>query len=154
MRPGEIICHADAAPWNAVYREGAPIAFIDFDSARPDTPLLDLATSAWHFVPLAEDGDRGRPRVQRALVPARGSRRSWTRTAWSDRSRFLHALQRVKLRETTYRLFWRLGPAATAGESRPPRRGPAPLAGNGSAGDRARHHISAPPPGVRPRQAG
>ena len=33
----------------------------------------------------------------------------------SDRSRFLHALQRVKLRETTYPLFWRLGPAATAG---------------------------------------
>jgi hypothetical protein len=33
----------------------------------------------------------------------------------ADRSRFLHALQRVKLREATYPLFWRLGPAATAG---------------------------------------
>jgi len=114
MRPGEIICHADAAPWNAVYRGGVPVAFIDFDSARPDTPLLDLAASAWHFVPLAE--------AETAAVLGFGEVSYGARLATfldayglSDRSRVLHALQRVKLRETTYPLFWRLGPAATAG---------------------------------------
>jgi hypothetical protein len=114
MRPGEIICHGDAAPWNAVYRDGMPHALIDFDSARPDTPLLDLASGAWHFVPLAD------PRTARVLgfgEIAYGERLALFLDAYglADRSRFAEALQRVKTREASYPLFWRLGPAATAG---------------------------------------
>jgi hypothetical protein len=113
MRPEEIICHGDAAPWNAVYRDGAPFALIDFDSARPDTPLLDLAASAWHFVPLAE------PKTARVLgfdEVDYGARLARFLDAYGleDRSGFAEALQRVKTREASYPLFWRLGPAATA----------------------------------------
>ncbi len=51
--PGEIICHGDIGPWNTVYRDGLPVAFIDFDGAGPAQPLTDLASAAWSFVPLA-----------------------------------------------------------------------------------------------------
>jgi hypothetical protein len=114
MRPGEIICHGDAAPWNAVYRAGEPFALIDFDSARPDTPLLDLASAAWHFVPLAEATTA---RVLGFDEVDYGARLSLFLEAYglADRSRFAGALQRVKTREAAYPLFWRLGPAATAG---------------------------------------
>jgi hypothetical protein len=113
MRPGEIICHGDAAPWNAVYRDGMPFALIDFDSARPDTPLLDLASAAWHFVPLA---DAKTVRVLGFEEVAYGERLRLFLDAYglADRSAFAEALQRVKTREASYPLFWRLGPAATA----------------------------------------
>jgi hypothetical protein len=52
-RPGEIIGHGDLGPWNTVYRDGLPVAFIDFDGAGPARPLTDLAPAAWSFVPLA-----------------------------------------------------------------------------------------------------
>ncbi len=52
-RAGEIISHGDLGPWNAVYRDGIPVAFIDWDSAQPVNPLADLADAAWSFLPLA-----------------------------------------------------------------------------------------------------
>jgi Ser/Thr protein kinase RdoA (MazF antagonist) len=113
MQPGEIICHGDAAPWNAVYRDGLPFALIDFDSARPDTPLLDLASAAWHFVPLADARTAG---VLGFGEVAYGERLGVFLDAYglADRTAFAEALQRVKTREAAYPLFWRLGPAATA----------------------------------------
>jgi Phosphotransferase enzyme family len=51
--PGEIVSHGDIGPWNTVYRDGLPIAFIDWDAAQPVEPLADLAAAAWTFVPLA-----------------------------------------------------------------------------------------------------
>lgn len=53
LRAGEIVSHGDLGPWNTVYRDGVPVAFIDFDAAGPVDPLLDLAAAAWAFVPLA-----------------------------------------------------------------------------------------------------
>jgi hypothetical protein len=50
---GEIVCHGDLGPWNTVYRDGTPAAFIDWDAAQPVRPLDDLAAAAWTFVPLA-----------------------------------------------------------------------------------------------------
>jgi len=50
---GEIISHGDLGPWNTVYRDGIPVAFIDWDAAQPVRPLDDLAGAAWTFVPLA-----------------------------------------------------------------------------------------------------
>ena len=50
---GEIVCHGDLGPWNTVYRDGMPAAFIDWDAAGPARPLDDLAAAAWAFVPLA-----------------------------------------------------------------------------------------------------
>jgi Phosphotransferase enzyme family len=52
----EIISHGDLGPWNTVYRDGISVAFIDWDSAGPVTPLADLADAAWTFVPLAPHG--------------------------------------------------------------------------------------------------
>lgn len=54
-RPGQIISHGDLGPWNTVYRDGSPAAFIDFDSAGPVDPVDELAAAAWNFVPLAPD---------------------------------------------------------------------------------------------------
>ena len=43
----------DLGPWNTVYRDGVPVAFIDWDGAEPVEPVADLAAAAWAFVPLA-----------------------------------------------------------------------------------------------------
>jgi aminoglycoside phosphotransferase (APT) family kinase protein len=52
-RQGEIVSHGDLGPWNTVYRDGVPVAFIDWDAAGPVDPLVDLAAAVWEFVPLA-----------------------------------------------------------------------------------------------------
>jgi Phosphotransferase enzyme family len=49
---GSVICHNDLAPYNTVYRDGHPIAFIDWDYAAPGTRTWDLAHAVWRYVPL------------------------------------------------------------------------------------------------------
>jgi aminoglycoside phosphotransferase (APT) family kinase protein len=51
-RPGLIIGHNDAAPYNAVWRAGHLAGFIDWDMAGPVTPAWDLAFAAFSWVPL------------------------------------------------------------------------------------------------------
>jgi aminoglycoside phosphotransferase (APT) family kinase protein len=51
-RNGEVVSHGDLGPWNTVYRDGVPVAFIDWDAAGPVDPVVDLAAAAWEFVPL------------------------------------------------------------------------------------------------------
>jgi aminoglycoside phosphotransferase (APT) family kinase protein len=53
--PGDIVCHGDLGPHNTVYRDGEPVAFIDWDGARPNDPLLEFGHAAWSYVPLADD---------------------------------------------------------------------------------------------------
>ena len=55
-KAGEIVSHGDLGPWNTVYRDGTPVAFIDWDAAQPVDPVADLAAAAWTFVPLASPG--------------------------------------------------------------------------------------------------
>lgn len=57
-RPGELVCHGDLGPWNTVYRDGLPVAFIDWDAAEPREPLVDLAGAAEAFMPLVPDHQR------------------------------------------------------------------------------------------------
>lgn len=52
-RAGEVVSHGDLGPWNTVYRDGLPVGFIDWDGAQPVDPVIELASTAWAFVPLA-----------------------------------------------------------------------------------------------------
>ncbi|GII78834.1 phosphotransferase [Sphaerisporangium rufum] len=52
--PAEVVCHGDVATYNCVYRDGLPVAFIDFDTAHPGPRLADVAYAAYRFVPLAD----------------------------------------------------------------------------------------------------
>jgi Phosphotransferase enzyme family len=51
-RPGLIIGHNDAAPYNAVWRAGHLVGFIDWDMAGPVSRAWDLAFAAFSWVPL------------------------------------------------------------------------------------------------------
>jgi thiamine kinase-like enzyme len=42
-------------PYNAVYRAGHPIVFIDWDFAAPAPREWDIAYALWRFVPLYDD---------------------------------------------------------------------------------------------------
>lgn len=55
--PGAIVCHNDLCIENVVVRDGRVVAFIDFDFAAPNHPLLDIAIAARHWVPLRDPVD-------------------------------------------------------------------------------------------------
>jgi Phosphotransferase enzyme family len=55
LGPGEIVCHNDLQPANTVFRDGEPVAFIDWDLAGPAPAIFDLARAAWDFIPLRSD---------------------------------------------------------------------------------------------------
>lgn len=42
-----VVCHHDAGPNNAVFQDGLPVAWIDFDTAAPGSPLEDVGYAAW-----------------------------------------------------------------------------------------------------------
>lgn len=66
--PAEVICHGDVAPYNCVFRDGHPVAFIDFDAAHPGPRLWDVAGAAYRFVPLTAvgNGEPVRPVAEQA----------------------------------------------------------------------------------------
>jgi hypothetical protein len=86
-RPGLIVGHNDAAPYNAAWDDGRLTGFFDWDLAAPATPEADLAFTAFAWVPLHA----------RHVVAAEGF------TAFADRPR------RLRLFLDTY--GW-TGPAA------------------------------------------
>ncbi len=80
-RPGLIIGHNDAAPYNAAWQRGVLTGFFDWDLAAPVTPLWDLAFTAFAWVPLharqvvAAEGFTdfaGRPRRLRLFLDTYG----------------------------------------------------------------------------------
>lgn len=48
----EVICHNDAALYNVVFQNGAPVALIDFDMAGPGPRMWDITYSIYTSVPL------------------------------------------------------------------------------------------------------
>jgi hypothetical protein len=112
--PGQLVSHGDLGPWNTVYRDGVPAAFIDWDAAGPVEPLVDLASAAWAFVPLAPrrrlresgfDPVPDLPARLRIFVDAYGL---------TDRRTILPALQRSKIVEAGGVEHWPIGPADAA----------------------------------------
>jgi hypothetical protein len=53
--PVKVIGHCDVAPWNIVARDGLPVAFIDWETAGPVDPLVELAQLAWLNAKLHDD---------------------------------------------------------------------------------------------------
>ena len=54
--PAEVICHSDTSPDNLVFRDGHPVALIDWDTAAPGPRIWDLAYLAYRLVPLGPAG--------------------------------------------------------------------------------------------------
>ncbi len=71
----EVICHNDFAPTNAVFRDGLPVAMIDFDAARPASRVWDLGYTAFTWLDLGNADHDGPAQVDRlrALAEAYGT---------------------------------------------------------------------------------
>ncbi|GAA2713268.1 phosphotransferase [Actinoplanes palleronii] len=69
-RPGLIIGHNDAAPYNAAWSDGRLTGFFDWDLAGPAEPVADLAFVAFAWVPLHRPGGGGGRGVHRVRRPA------------------------------------------------------------------------------------
>jgi aminoglycoside phosphotransferase (APT) family kinase protein len=41
------VIHGDPGPYNAIFRDGLPVAFIDWDRARPGAWMFDLSYMGW-----------------------------------------------------------------------------------------------------------
>jgi hypothetical protein len=50
----EVVCHGDASPCNCVFRDGWPIAFIDFDTAHAGTRREDVGYAAWLWLDIGD----------------------------------------------------------------------------------------------------
>ena len=112
--PGEVVSHGDLGPWNTVYRDGLPVAFIDWDGAEPVEPVADLAAAAWGFVPLAPPAQLTQagfdpvpdlPERLRLFVDAYGL---------TDRARIVPALQRSPLASAERVRYAPVDPAGAA----------------------------------------
>jgi hypothetical protein len=69
-RPAELVSHCDYYPGNVVFRDGLPVALIDFDLAHPTTRLYDIANALWYWAPLRAPRDRA-PAFRDADTPHR-----------------------------------------------------------------------------------
>ncbi|MBV9876135.1 MAG: phosphotransferase [Verrucomicrobia bacterium] len=54
--PGEreVICHGDAGPYNIIFRNGRPVALIDFERAAPGPRIWDIGFVVYRFAPLCD----------------------------------------------------------------------------------------------------
>src|SRR4051794_5227670 len=64
--PADVVCHSDAAPYNAVCQDGRIVALIDWDYALPAPRGWDLGYTAYRWVTLTAEGHRdGRNQTRR-----------------------------------------------------------------------------------------
>jgi len=113
-RDGELVTHGDLGPWNTVYRDGLPVAFIDWDSAEPAEPIVDLAAAAWAFVPLAPDDQLRESGFD--PLPDLGARLRAFVDGYglAGRAEILPALQRAAMRDVARVRLGPIGPADVA----------------------------------------
>lgn len=63
VNDGLVVCHHDPGPNNTVFKEGIPVAFIDFDFAAPGNPIEDIGYMAWTWC-ISSKLNRGTPGFQ------------------------------------------------------------------------------------------
>jgi hypothetical protein len=51
VKPTEVMCHGDFAPYNVTLIDGKPMGIIDFDTLHPGPALWDIAYAVYRFVP-------------------------------------------------------------------------------------------------------
>jgi hypothetical protein len=66
----EIVTHFDVTPQNVIFRDGEPVALIDFDLTRPGARVRDVVTTAMYWVQLVPPRDR-HPAFAEGDVPSR-----------------------------------------------------------------------------------
>jgi hypothetical protein len=66
----ELVSHRDYYPGNVVFRDGLPVALIDFDLAKPTTRLYDIVNALWYWAPFRAPQDRA-PAFADADIPHR-----------------------------------------------------------------------------------
>lgn len=101
----EVIGHCDVTPENVVFRDGTPVALIDFDLARPTTRLFDVVTALRHWGSIADPADRD-ALLYRADVGRR--LRVFCDAYGLDRERRRDVLPVARVRfERSYRAMWK-----------------------------------------------
>ena len=84
----EVVCHHDLSPKNTVYRDGRPVAFLDWDLAAPGDRIADVAHCCWQFAEL------GRPPEQDPAAAGRLGRAVADGYGLADRSRLVDRILR------------------------------------------------------------
>ena len=103
---GPLICHRDLYPPNVIFRDGRPVALVDWDLAGPAEELDDIVSAACHWAPLRADADKWglpadrQPERVRILCDAYG-------LSAADRARFVD--KAISIRRGGYELKKRLG---------------------------------------------
>jgi len=125
----DLVAHQDYCPGNVVFRDGRPVALIDFDLARPTTRVADLVNLLHWWAPLQNPVDRAPaladidvvPRV-RAAVEAYGlttAQRAQVAPVALRRSRnSVHAMRAAAEVDPVFRHWWQTGTAEKVVRSR------------------------------------
>jgi Ser/Thr protein kinase RdoA (MazF antagonist) len=73
-RSADVVCHNDLSPCNFVFRDGLPVAVIDFDAAAPGYRMDDLGYAAWLWLDIGNEETRaaGQARRLRLFAEAYG----------------------------------------------------------------------------------
>lgn len=53
LKPAEVICHADYAPYNVVVKNAHVVGIIDFDTCHPGTRVWDIAYAIYRWAPMS-----------------------------------------------------------------------------------------------------
>jgi hypothetical protein len=64
----EVACHNDLSPCNTVFRDGRPVALIDFDAAAPGSRSYDLGYAAWLWLDLGDPDRSAEKQIRRLRV--------------------------------------------------------------------------------------